>query len=59
MRKVATERMSEYYEGLSGESKGRYTVKMTKNGLVIDPFAIPSNHGGVLTIYKTRRWTEK
>ena len=37
------ERVSENYESLSAESKARYAMKVTKNGLRIDPYAIPSH----------------
>ena len=37
------ERVSEYYEGPYAESKARYAMKVTKNGLRIDPYAIPSH----------------
>ena len=34
--------VSEYYSGLSAESKQRYTDKVTGVGLRKDPYAIPS-----------------
>ena len=36
------ERVSEYYLGLSADSKARYTSKVVGAGLKSDPYAIPS-----------------
>lgn len=36
------ERVSDYFSGLSPESKARYTAKVVGVGLKADPYAIPS-----------------
>ena len=39
---VTMEQVSEYYSGLSAQSKQRYTNKVTEVGVRKDPYAIPS-----------------
>lgn len=35
------EQVSEYFAGLSGDSRARYTAKVTALGLTVDPYSLP------------------
>lgn len=36
------EQVSEYFAGLSGDSRAWYTAKVTALGLTVDPYSLPS-----------------